>query len=153
MKVLNHFHYDDLWEIYAFILQVHEEVHLFQKGEPMLSEFLLSYLWCKFLDQHDFWFWQESEKNGKSFNREKNWVTKVNLTNHEIKLLFTDHLLGISNIFKSKFAYDLICESAWLFDHHQLKYKKYLDFIVWCFENRHNEYIVELSREKWGIIC
>ena len=142
---------DQIWDHYQLLLQVHEESHLIQRGEPMLAEVMLAWQWCLFLTNQDMWYWQETRPNGVSFNLEKTYVSRIMLTEQEAGLLFQDQQLGVSSIFADSRAYKVFCEGAWIFDHKYMPYKYYLEFIVWCFNKRNSLDLWDEAQEEWFI--
>jgi hypothetical protein len=134
--VLARFGRENIWRLYAFLLQVHEESHLLQSGEPMLGEVALAHLWCSFLDERDLWCWQRVSPTGPSFNIELPWVRQMPLATADAGALFRDTHRGVHALFASASAYDVLCEGAWQFDHGAWRYSRYLDFVVWCISHR-----------------
>lgn len=137
--VLEKHGHDGLIELYVFLLQVHEETHLLQKGEPMLSEIVLAWLWCNFLNKEDLWYWQRNDEKDISFNQEQPWVARIFLENKEVRTLFQDTYLGTKMIFSNSKIYDHLCLIAWLFDSKAIRYKEYLELITNYFEHRDHE--------------
>lgn len=135
-EVLTRFGRENVWRLYAFLLQVHEESHLLQTGEPMLGEVALAHLWCTFLDARDLWCWQRASPTGPSFNIELPWLRQMHLGAADVGLLFRDTRRGVDALFASASAYDVLCEGAWLFDRRVWRYSRYLNFVVWCLAHR-----------------
>ena len=135
-EVIARFGRENIWSLYAFLLQVHEESHLLQSGEPMLGEVALAHLWCSFLDARDLWCWQRVSPTGPSFNVELPWLRRMQLGTADAGALFRDTRSGVEALFASTSAYDVLCEGAWQFDRGIWRYSRYLDFVVWCMVHR-----------------
>ena len=112
---------------------------MLQKGEPLLSEIVLAWLWCSFLDKEDFWYWQKNHDKNISFNQEYSWIARIALNKEEIKKLFEDTYSGTKAIFDNPTIYDDLCLIAWLFDLRKIRYKEYLEIITNYFENRNKK--------------
>lgn len=138
-----------IWDHYQLLLQVHEETHLIQRGEPMLAEVMLAWQWCSFLSEHDLWYWQESSPGGEGFNRERDYVSKIKLSHTEAGLLYIDQYLGVQRTFTDPQAYDIFCEGAWLFDHKHMNYQQYLAFVVWLFAHKTDPQLSALAKQEW----
>jgi hypothetical protein len=61
-------------DFFIFMLQVHESVHAFQTGEPLLNEVLQGALWVEFLDAHGLWRLQRNSKTGRACSLEEGLV-------------------------------------------------------------------------------
>lgn len=125
-----------IMDFFIFMQQVHEESHIQQKGEPMLSEFIHAWLWCKFIKEADLEIFQINDETSFSCNIERKWVTSVSFTKLEIKNLFEDTYFGSIKYFSHKIAYENICLTAFLFDHNLINYQEYLDIILEIFINK-----------------
>ncbi|MDC0710269.1 hypothetical protein POL68_17460 [Stigmatella sp. ncwal1] len=133
--------------LYAFLARSHEETHRVQFGEPLLCEYLLAWLWCRFLNQEELWYWQRNDQTGESFNIEAPWVLRVELSRDEVIALFTDTQVGITAVCGPR-AYEDLCLAAWLFDGKALRYREYLDVVTGYFEHRADPSWQEGARER-----
>ncbi|AFZ22045.1 hypothetical protein [Allocoleopsis franciscana] len=143
--VLNKHGREGIIALYVFLQQTHEETHLLQKGEPMLCEVILAWLWCNFLGENNLWYWQKNDDNGISFNLEKPWASRIFLSRADVRCLFKDTFLGTKAVFGNRQIYDDLCLIAWLFDSKVVCYADYLEIVTSYFENRDNG--VWLSRQ------
>lgn len=119
---------EGVMSLYIFLLQVHEESHLLQIGEPLLNEFHLAWLWCNFLSREELWWWQRSEARGTVFNLEYPWVSKLIVPQERIVFFLNDSCRAacLDGLDASMKSYDALCESAWQFDHGKIDYRQYL---------------------------
>ncbi len=53
-------------DFFCFMLQVHENAHLYQVGEPLLNEVLQAAMWVGFVDAEDLWCLQQNSETGRS---------------------------------------------------------------------------------------
>ncbi len=53
-------------DFFCFMLQVHENAHLHQVGEPLLNEVLQAAMWVGFIDAEDLWCLQQNSQTGRS---------------------------------------------------------------------------------------
>jgi hypothetical protein len=125
-----------IMDFFIFMLQVHEESHIYQKGEPMLSEFLHSWIWCKFIKEAELEIFQINAETSFSCNIEREWTTRINFTKSDVKKLFQDTYLGSTSYFTNSIAYTNICYTAFMFDSKKINYSTYLDTITTIFINR-----------------
>lgn len=128
---------DEIQQLYLFLVQVHEESHLLQRGEPMLSEFHLAWLWCQFLDSENLWWWQRSADLGTTFNQEYSYVSGVRLPRATVTKLLGDTFDVVASLYGSEAlpTYDMCCDLAWQFDHGKLRYREYLRSIASVYAN------------------
>ncbi len=127
---------EGVMDFFIFMQQVHEESHIHQKGEPMLSEFIHAWLWCKFIKEAELEVFQINNETSFSCNVEKQWVTRINFTKLEVKQFFQDTYIGSMSYFSNQIAYENICFTAFLFDSKQISYSKYLNTILEIFLNK-----------------
>jgi len=118
--------------LYIFLVQIHEECHLLQTGDPMLNEVHFAWLWCNFLTTENQWWWQRSVDHGATFNLEYPWVSQLAFGESTIPHLLGDSFLVVSATEGSNpgMTYDLLCEWAWKFDHARIKYADYLQAVT-----------------------
>ncbi|MBV6896581.1 hypothetical protein [Xanthomonas euvesicatoria] len=114
--------------LYGFLLQVHEDMHKIQRGDPLLNEFILAWLWNRFLDAEDQWFWQRNSATNESFNLESRWVKTVHWSREDLQVLMDDTALGFSGFDHTR--YDCVCTLTWLFDSKAIRYEAYLDLLT-----------------------
>ncbi|MET0406253.1 MAG: hypothetical protein ABW123_27795 [Cystobacter sp.] len=133
--------------LYTFLARSHEETHMVQFGEPMLCEYLLAWLWCRFLNQEQLWYWQRNDDTGESFNIEAPWVLRVELSRDEVIALFTDTHVGVTAVCGPR-AYEDLCLAAWLFDGKALRYREYLDVVTGYFHHRADPAWQDRERER-----
>ncbi|MGZ3606877.1 MAG: hypothetical protein ACXU9J_03040 [Syntrophales bacterium] len=126
--------------LYIFLSQIHEEVHLIQRGEPLLNEIHLAWLWCRFLDAEGLWWWQRSEDFGESFNIEQPWVSQLTYGADAPAQMLADSYLAVRSIviddtYDSTGVYDRLCEIAWQFDRRKFRYREYLNRTINTLQN------------------
>lgn len=122
--------------LYIFLLQVHEQSHFLQRGETILCELTLACLWCRFLSEHNLWYWQENSTTRVSFNMERLWVESLNFDDQILALLFSDTWLACQVIFSNRasYVYEEICLTAWRFNAKQLRYQSCLKRITYLLQ-------------------
>ncbi len=118
-----------IMSLYAFLLESHEDTHRAQRGEPLLCEYVLAILWCRFLDEHDQWYWERNEDTGVSLNVEEPYVRRVHLADGALRALFRDTATGVHEVLGPT-AYDELCLTGWLFDARAIAYRDYLELIT-----------------------
>ncbi|MFD9823638.1 hypothetical protein [Streptomyces violascens] len=121
----------DIMGLYVLILQAHEDTHRAQKGEPLLCEFTLALLWCRFLDENNLWHLQRNEDSGRSFNDEEPYLRRLQIAESELRALFHDTADGVQDI-AGTHAYDDVALAGWLFDAHLMTYREYLELVTRC---------------------
>jgi hypothetical protein len=134
--LINNYGAEGVMDFFIFMQQVHEESHIYQKGEPMLSEFIHAWLWCKFIKEAELEIFQINNETSFSCNIEKEWATRIDFTKLEVKNFFQDTYIGSMSYFSNQIAYENICFTAYLFDNKQISYSKYLDMILEIFLNK-----------------
>jgi hypothetical protein len=120
-------------DFFIFMQQVHEESHIQQRGEPLLSEFIHAWLWCDFLKRNNLDIFQINHETRFSCNLERAWVTQLEFTPLEVKGFFEDTHEGSRAYFFNDVAYVNICLVAFLFDKRKMRYVKYLDWMLKIF--------------------
>ncbi|MBC6418110.1 MAG: hypothetical protein GDA44_04625 [Prochloron sp. SP5CPC1] len=120
-------------DFFIFMQQVHEESHIQQKGEPVLSEFIHAWLWCDFLKQNNLEIFQINDETQLSCNLERSWVTQLEFTKSEMKNFFQDTYLGSLLYFSAPIAYENLCLVAFIFDRKKIKYAEYLETVLKIF--------------------
>lgn len=122
----------DVMALYVFLVQVHEEMHTLQTGEPLLGEINLACLWSDFLDTHDLWWWQRSVALGTCFNVEHPWISTTEMRMYLERQMALDTFDGIRNKYPkapglAEAEYDRLCYLGSRFDRGELKYARYLE--------------------------
>jgi hypothetical protein len=120
-------------DFFVFMQQVHEESHIQQKGEPLLSEFIHAWLWCEFLKRSNLEIFQINDETMFSCNLERARVIQLEFTKSEVKNFFKDTYIGSMLYFPNRITYENICLVAFLFDNKKMRYTKYLDIILEMF--------------------
>ena len=113
-----------VWEFYTFLVVAHDRTHCVQTGDPLLSEILLSVLWCSYLKKHELWEWSVNKETGECFNLEYPFHCGINVSTSVLESLCRD----TSNVsqFIGCSAYDSLCAKTWAFDNGDIRYAQYL---------------------------
>jgi hypothetical protein len=128
-ELLSRYGASGIMSFYVFLLEAHEDTHRFQHGEPMLCEYLLAMLWCRFLDERELWLWERDRETGVSFNLEEPYLRRVPLSDEFHAGLVRDTAAGSHAAFGPG-AYHQLCTAAWLFDARALAYREYLQLVT-----------------------
>jgi hypothetical protein len=142
---------DGIVALYAFLLQAHEETHEIQCGEPMLCEYALAWLWCRFLTIEDLWYWQQNARTQRRFNQEAAWVQRVRLGVADVAALCDDTAGGVARVAGAD-IYDDCCLAAWMFDAGRLRYREYLDLVTALLERRHDAAAAAAARRRLDVM-
>ncbi|MBY8883710.1 hypothetical protein K7472_02470 [Streptomyces sp. PTM05] len=118
-----------IMSLYVFLLQAHEDTHRAQRGEPLLCEYVLAVLWCRFLDEHDLWYWERNEDSGVSLNLEEPYLRRVHLDDRTLRALVHDTASGAGQALGPG-AYEELCLAGWLFDTRAIAYQDYLELVT-----------------------
>lgn len=112
-------------DFFTFMLQVHENAHLWQVGEPLTNEILQAAMWVGFLDKEDLWCLQRNSVTGRSC------CLELALIRTHPELL---HLPALANDCAASFSahysyhgYLLACGWAHFFDTGRIRYRQYLE--------------------------
>ncbi|MGW7412696.1 hypothetical protein [Streptomyces sp. NPDC054863] len=118
-----------IMSLYTFLLESHEDTHRAQHGEPLLCEYVLAMLWCRFLDENDQWYWERNDETGISLNVEEPYLRRVHLPDEALRDLFHDTASGAATL-PGPAAYDELCLAGWLFDTRAIVYRDYLELVT-----------------------
>lgn len=136
-ELINRYGPDGIIGLYIFLLLVHEETHLNQIGEPLLCEFFLAMLWCKFLSEEDQWHWQRSVDNQDVFNIEYHWVSQVMIDSGTRldNVLDCFRFVACSARTSSLLTYEKFLVNTRAFDQGAIKYREFLDNTLSIIQN------------------
>lgn len=117
-----------VWDFFIFLTIVHDRSHALQKGDPMLCEFLLSYIWCRFLSAADLWYWQENQTTLECYNLERQWTGNIQFGSDVLIALLEDTLSGV-RFSRTQYPYEYFCHLTFEFDQKKIRYKEYINSI------------------------
>ncbi|MEV0322501.1 hypothetical protein ACIBKX_37375 [Streptomyces sp. NPDC050658] len=115
-----------IMSLYTFLLKAHEDTHRAQKGDPLVCEYILAMLWCRFLDENDLWYWERDEETHVALNVEEPYLRRVHIEDATLCALFHDTAAGARDTL-GPYAYDELCLTGWLFDAGVIGYHDYLE--------------------------
>jgi hypothetical protein len=109
---------------FCFMLQVHENAHLHQVGEPLLNEVLQAAMWVGFLDAEDLWCLQRNSETARSCCLELELIR-----DHpgllELTTISVDSAVSFSRAWSFE-RYVELCAWSHCFDLSALRYSEYL---------------------------
>lgn len=112
-------------DFFIFMLQVHENAHIWQVGEPLTNEILQAAMWVGFLDKEDLWCLQRNSVTGRSCCLELALV-RAHPDLLRLPMLTSDSALSFSASYSYQ-GYFLACGWAHCFDSGRVRYRQYLD--------------------------
>lgn len=115
-----------IMSLYTFLLKAHEDTHRAQKGDPLVCEYILAILWCRFLDENNLWYWECNEETHLALNVEEPYLRRVDIEDVTLCALFHDTAEGAREAL-GPYAYDELCLTGWLFDAGVIGYHDYLE--------------------------
>lgn len=123
--ILNTYGDHSVVDFYIFLLQVHEESHLLQTGEPLMCEVTHAWLWCDFLTREDLWLFQRNDDTGAACNVESEWLPALRWSTEHARAMFADTRAGVT-LLLDRASYYEACRLGSLLDSRALKYREYL---------------------------
>ena len=112
-------------DFYIFLLQTHEESHMYQAGEPLLCELTHAWLWCDFLTAKGLWIFQRNEDTGIICNLEAGWLRHLSWTHKEVRAMYLDTAKAVTQILGAA-TYEQACRLAARLDSRRMSYQRYL---------------------------
>jgi hypothetical protein len=112
-------------DFFVFMLQVHENGHLIQIGEPLTNEILQAAIWVGFLDKEDLWSLQRNSITGRSCCLELALV-RAHPDLLRLPAITYDSAISFSTTYSYP-AYLLVGAWGHCFDSGGLRYGQYLD--------------------------
>jgi hypothetical protein len=111
-------------DFFCFMLQVHENAHLHQVGEPLLNEIVQAAMWVGFVDTEDLWCLQRNSETGRSCCLELELVRdQPRLL--ELTTVSVDSAVSFSQAWSYE-RYEQVCAWSHCFDLGAIRYGEYL---------------------------
>ena len=116
-------------DFYIFLLQIHEESHMHQTGEPLLCELTHAWLWCNFLTEQKLWVFQRNEDTGFICNLEASWLDRLRWSSTDARAMYLDTAEAVSERMGCA-IYEQACNLAALLDSRRISYQAYLSRVT-----------------------
>ena len=113
-------------DFFCVMHQIHDAMHHFQTGEPLLNEIVTAAAWVCFLDSERLWLFQRNSASGRSCVRELSVVRSCPRLLGMAIGSGLEILCGFERARQTS-TYLLACRWAGAFDEGAVRYRQYLD--------------------------